>query len=302
MRGFVLAAMLAALLIASAILGGAFFYALQEERIGRNEVAAARALAAAEAGAGNVLAGWSAAREGAVLPGDSLQLAPALAPGEGAAAVVLTPLGETAVLLRSRGEDATRAARRDVALLVRLLAPRVATPAALASVTPVDAVLAGFVDGDDHVPAGWRCGAPAPLPPLAAPWDSSWSDWDSLAARATPAGRPPDAAAPVVLVEGDFEMVGGSGTGILLVTGDLRIDGGATLTGVVMVRGTLRFTGTGGRIVGAARVGAIAADPGADFAGPLVSWSSCAVVRARRTLAIPIPAEGWFWADLDGGW
>ncbi len=300
--GFVLAAMLVMLVIASAILGGAFFYALQEERIGRNQLAAARALAAAEGGAARVVADWSAAREGAVLPGESLVLAPPLAPGEGSASVVLVPLGETAAMLRSRGDDPTGTARRDVAVLVRLLAPRIQSPAALVAVAGVSPALAAAVDGDDHVPAGWSCGPPAPNRVVLAPWSAAWDDWDSLAARAVVGARLPDAATPAVLVEGDFNLIGGSGTGILLVTGDMRIDGGAMLTGVLLVRGTLTFTGSAGKIVGGVRAGSIGADSIALFSRPLISWSACAVARARRALAVPALLQGYSWADLDGGW
>lgn len=302
MRGFVLAAILVALVIASAVLGGALFYALQEERVGRNELAAARALAAAEGGAVRVVSGWSAAREGAVLPGESLSLAPALAAGEGTAQVTLLALGETAALLRSEGEDPTHTARRDVALLVRLLAPPVATPAALVAGQAVAAGIAGAVDGDDHAPQGWRCGPPAPARAVLAPWSGAWDDWDTLAAKAVAAARAPDASVPAVLVDGDFTLMGGSGTGILLVTGDMRIDGGATLTGILLVRGTLTFTGSGGRIEGAVRAGAVGADSVAVFSRPLIWWSSCAVARARRALAVPAVLPGWPWADLDGGW
>jgi hypothetical protein len=302
-RGFVFAAVAAVLVLLSALLAGAFFYALQEERLGRSGQATVRALAASEAGAAAAIAQWSPAREGALLPGDALGVTVNLPEGAGSASATVTAWGERIMLVRSRGTDPTASAAREVAVLVRLALPAVLTPAALAVTAAATMDLADHVDSSDYRLTDWRCQEPpTDVPAALSPWPEPWSDWDSLAARAVTGPVLPDAQHPVIRVPGDLDLVGGSGTGILLVEGDATIAGGAMVTGLLLVRGGLEFRGTGGLVIGAVRAGAIAAQPTALAGGPLVKWSSCAVLRARRAAARPVLVRGWSWVDLSGGW
>lgn len=301
-RGFVLATVLALLVIGSALMAGAFFYALQEERLGRNAQAAARALAAAESGADLALAGWVPGSAERLAPGDSLTGAVALPSGAGSADVTLAALGDQLVLIRAQGEDPTHVARRGVAVLGRLLLPPFAAPAALTVTRAPAGSLAGAADGSAHGVDGWTCAADSEVNvPLVAPWGGAWSDYDSLAARAVVGPVMPDASEPAVRVAGDLRLTGASGVGVLLVDGDATLDG-TTLVGILMVRGTLRVTGASSRLVGAVRAGAVWADSGVLDGGPLVSWSACAVLLARRNLAGLARITGWSWADLSGGW
>lgn len=301
-RGVVLAGVLVMLIVAGALIGGAFFYALQEERIGRNTQDAGRALAAAEAGADLAMGSSSGAALGVLAPGDSLSQVVPLPTEIGTATVTIHAIREELLLIRARGQDPTGSATREIDTLWRWLLPPFAAPAALVSATVVPASIVASVDGSDHPPSGWRCGPAMSNAAVAAPWSDPAGDWDSLAARATAGPGLPDAAHPVVLVDGDLSLTGGSGLGILLVSGDVVIDGGATLTGILVVQGQLRFSGAGGWILGAARVGSVVADPALLGGAPLVSWSSCAVLRARRSGAGFARIPGWSWSDQAGGW
>ncbi len=302
-RGFVFVAVAAVLVLLSALLAGAFFYALQEERLGRSSQAALRALAAAEAGAAAAIAQWSPSGEGLLLPGDARAVGVSLPQGAGAASATVTAWGERIMLVRSRGTDPTESAAREVALLVRLALPAVLTPAALVVTEPATLGLADQVDARDSRPAEWRCqDPPLDVPAVLSPWQEPWRDWDSLAARAVAGTGLPDAERPIVLVRGDLSLIGGTGTGILLVDGDATVNGGAMLTGLLLVRGGLTFRGIGGQITGAVRAGSIAAEPTALVGGPIVKWSSCAVLRARRAVARPVSVRGRSWVDLSGGW
>jgi hypothetical protein len=110
----------------------------------------------------------------------------------------------------------------------------------------------------------------------------------------------PDAAVPacadwlpVVVAPGDLRLVGGRGQGVLLVRGDLELEGGAEFVGPVVVLGTLRIAASGGRIVG----GALALG-GADLAGGEVIRAGCAVRRGAWAGARPRRLAGG-WAELD---
>lgn len=298
-RGFVFVTVAAVLVIAAALLSGAFFFALQEERLGRGAQASLRALAAAEAGAGRVIGAWSRTREGALLPGDSVSFAATVPSAAGAATVTVSAWGEQFMLVTSRGVDPTGLASREIAQLVRLLPPAVAVPAPLTTARPLSGWEA-YVSAGDSVLAGWRCGDARPAPKLAV-LPLPWADWDSLAAVAVSGSVLPTPANPVVVVAGRADFIGGSGRGILLVDGDATFAGGTELVGLLVVRGRFELIGTGGRVIGALRADTIAAQSSA-LSGSAVIWSSCAVARALRAVARPRAVAPWGWGDLSGGW
>ena len=93
---------------------------------------------------------------------------------------------------------------------------------------------------------------------------------------------------------GNLRMVGGSGQGVLLVTGDLVMEAGADFRGIVLVGGALHLANDS-RLQGLARVGGtVALDPAARIVG-----SSCWAVRSldavQDRLALPIPYPEWGW-------
>ena len=78
--------------------------------------------------------------------------------------------------------------------------------------------------------------------------DLDLSRVSSLADLTIPGGRygtlPAAPADGVIHIEGDAELGGGSGSGVLLVDGDLTVTGPLTFNGVVLVRGELIVSGS----------------------------------------------------------
>lgn len=107
-------------------------------------------------------------------------------------------------------------------------------------------------------------------------------EWTDLAANADRT----DPAAPmpwngITVIDGDVSLSGGSGSGLLYVTGDLRVSGGFEWTGLVYVEGVLRNTGNVWILGGVmARGGgeAVAVDFGAGT--PAILYSREALVQS----------------------
>jgi hypothetical protein len=99
---------------------------------------------------------------------------------------------------------------------------------------------------------------------------------------------------PIIAATGGTVLSGGQGQGFLLVDGDLEIGGGFEFFGTIVVRGVLRTSGAGGRVVGAILAeAAVLAGSGLAF-----TYSSCAVRRARLGAAVPEPLAERSWTQL----
>jgi hypothetical protein len=99
---------------------------------------------------------------------------------------------------------------------------------------------------------------------------------------------------PIILARGNLSVSGGSGQGILLISGDLTVDGGFAFYGPVVVRGQLIVRGGGGRFLGAVKASQASLLPsGAGSAE--VAFSGCAVSSAllARAPATPLPTRSW---------
>lgn len=90
---------------------------------------------------------------------------------------------------------------------------------------------------------------------------------------------------PVIWIDGNASINGTLGQGILIVNGDLDVQGGFQFYGPVIVKGTLRTTGTGGHFNG----GVIAANTDLGQTSVLgdavVNFSSCALMKALTASA-----------------
>jgi hypothetical protein len=86
---------------------------------------------------------------------------------------------------------------------------------------------------------------------------------------------------PVVWVDGDLTISGGQGQGVLLVSGDLTVQGNFEFYGAVIVSGSVQTVGTGGRFTGGLVVinGRLASNR--IHGNTVVRYSSCALERAR---------------------
>lgn len=100
---------------------------------------------------------------------------------------------------------------------------------------------------------------------------------------------------PVTLAEGDLRINAGSGQGVLLVRGDLVVEGGFQFRGVLLVRGTLTMLGLGGRLEGAVRAASVDLRPSPPVGTAEIRYSGCVVrtVLLRSAAATPLAPRGW---------
>ncbi len=116
------------------------------------------------------------------------------------------------------------------------------------------------------------------------------------------AGTPCADYLPVIRALGDLTLNGGSGQGVLLVDGDLRLAGGASFTGVVVAGDDIVTLAGGGTIIGAAfagdRIGGSGDHTRIDDGGA-VRYSSCAVGRALLGTALPRRVRQRWWTSMN---
>ena len=103
---------------------------------------------------------------------------------------------------------------------------------------------------------------------------------------------------PIIYGAGDLTINGDYGQGILLVEGDLRVQGGFAFYGPVYVRGELVTAGTGGHFTGGVVAANVNLDTSDVLGNALVSYSSCAIERAvlgnsSLTKLRPIAMRSW---------
>jgi hypothetical protein len=106
---------------------------------------------------------------------------------------------------------------------------------------------------------------------------------------------------PVIYTAGDLHLTGGRGQGILLVGGDLSMQGGFEFTGIVLVKGTVTTTANSSKVTGAILAENVDLGDVTSFGGtPVVAYSRCAVEAALRGAARALPLAGRGWAQVNG--
>ena len=105
---------------------------------------------------------------------------------------------------------------------------------------------------------------------------------------------------PIVYAPYDLNINGDRGQGMLLVAGNLNIQGNFTFYGTVITRGTIKLTGTGNKIVGAVMAAAVIDSTSASTASgaSTIQYSSCTVNSVLKNSATPVLARGRGWAEL----
>jgi hypothetical protein len=105
---------------------------------------------------------------------------------------------------------------------------------------------------------------------------------------------------PVILFTGSTTMNTGRGQGILIVQGNLRIQGTLIWDGIILATGNIDFHGTGGsnsRVYGGLfSANTIDVDDLISIAGaPIITYSSCAVEAVLNSAArgLPLSRRGW---------
>ncbi len=336
-RGIALVATFFVLVVLAALVAGLFFAALQAFRVGRNAAGERQAFDAAEAGLAAALGGLDAVGLG-VLAAEDTVVYSGSAPGRaGSYAAVVQRLNSELLLVRSRGRDAGGSSERALAMIARLIALPLHLPAALVSSGSVEVGPSGTVDGGDVAPDGWSCpagsdtvagvaigdrsalvvagceerdcirGAPAVLPDTAIRGqavpilgEGVWTALLGLADTVRPGGDLGDAggALPIRYVPGSLVLNATYAEGILLVDGDLVLDGGAEFAGLVVARGRLSLRGGGGKIMGAAVAAGASVGWPAGGGPAAVVHSGCVLRQVAASTARPQRLAERSWAAI----
>ena len=330
--GFAVATALFTLVVIGALAIGTLYAATHELRGGTDAIHQARAVMAAELGIEQTLAAWSREWNGALGRGYGRSWTSSTA--EGAQLTIgLTRLTDDLFLITS--EARAGPARRRVARVVRLDVDDPVLQAALLATAVIDSTPSPGVDGSDHPPAQWDCPAPGPPLPAIVVADTTSAlrlgqfDWLTLVGlahsrvtvRVTGAaprvsdeecdtaapenwgepnrwmGGPCTGYYPVIHAPSDLVMDGGRGQGVLVVEGNLTIQGGAEFTGVVLVRGAVLDGPGGGRVTGALSMAGQGATP-PSLGGTLIGFSRCAARKALLGIAMPKAVIERSWSEL----
>ena len=257
-RGFVLWTILAALVLVGAVEAAAMFEALHEQHAAENAEAALVAQSAAASGLA-IAAAQGVTPAAAVLGLDDSARVAAGGVSGGAYDVGVQRVGARLFRAAASGNDLRLGLERDLTTTLRLvpLLPA-APPAALVVRIAPDAALLARISGADTSVSGWRCPAPssggAAVRVAAGTPDSTFfalgpMRWPALRAWAGVAGRSVDSL-EVRFSHGDLELNGVRALGTVVVDGSLTLRGGASVTGLAVVTGTLVFGPGGGSILG----------------------------------------------------
>lgn len=103
---------------------------------------------------------------------------------------------------------------------------------------------------------------------------------------------------PIIHIRGNATINGVRGQGVLLVEGDLSVQGGFEFYGPVIAKGILKTAGTGGHFNGGVMAANVELDASKVIGNALVQFSSCAIATALRMSSPPMPVSRRAWADL----
>ena len=103
---------------------------------------------------------------------------------------------------------------------------------------------------------------------------------------------------PILYAPGDLKLNGGRGQGILLVGGDLEVQGGFEFYGPVIVRGSLKTTGTGGHFNGGVMAANVTLEQNVVLGNAVIQYSKCAIMAASLGSTLPTRAIQRGWADM----
>lgn len=367
-RGMALAIAIFAIVLIGAMVTGAFFVSTQEFRIGANSLVQARSLSAAEFGLSETLANWSATQSG--MPEGNTLSRQWLDQNGGTAVVRVTRLNQRAFSVVSQGAAGTgnsTAARRQLAMLLRIRMPEMGFLGALTVRGSTRLGGSSFIDGNDHNPSGWNCpaiGAPMPGVAINDPnlitfsgcnngscvsgspqilqtplanlddtyfkyGDVQWAELTAAANKTYSGGQtvngigpvttggacntavqsnwgdpgtnrttPCATHFPVIYSQGDLKITGGRGQGILLVDGDLEVQGGFMFYGPVIVKGHLKTAGTGGHFNGGVMAANVDLEQNTVLGNAVVNFSRCAIYQATINSAVPQKMMERAWVDM----
>ncbi len=104
---------------------------------------------------------------------------------------------------------------------------------------------------------------------------------------------------PIIWVEGNANINGVQGQGVLIVNGHLDVQGGFKFYGPVIVRQTVNTQGTGGHFNGGVVAANVSFDQSTVLGDAVVNYSSCAIIRALRNSAPGALFQERSWVNLN---
>jgi hypothetical protein len=125
---------------------------------------------------------------------------------------------------------------------------------------------------------------------------TNWGDPN----RASPAGKC-EGYFPIIYFGGTGSTVhisGGTGQGILLIDGDLLVDGGFQWFGPVIARGHVTTQGTGGHFNGGVMAADVDLEQNTVLGNAIIDYSKCAIDAALVGAGIPKRLKQRSWADM----
>ena len=127
---------------------------------------------------------------------------------------------------------------------------------------------------------------------------SNLKNWGDPARAATPGLC--ETYFPIIYAPGDLAINGNVGQGVLLVGGNLSIQGGFTFYGPVISRGTVKLTGTGNHINGSVLAANVIDSTSSSMlsGNSAIQYSSCANMTALQRTAMPVKAPKRSWAEM----
>jgi Tfp pilus assembly protein PilX len=103
---------------------------------------------------------------------------------------------------------------------------------------------------------------------------------------------------PIIYAGGQLTMNGGRGQGILLVEGDLHVQGGFEFYGPVIVRGILKTSGTGGHFNGGVLAANVDLDQNVVIGNAVIEFSRCTLMKALNGSATLTTAVERAWYEV----
>ncbi|MBI3982309.1 MAG: hypothetical protein HY337_05315 [Gemmatimonadetes bacterium] len=103
---------------------------------------------------------------------------------------------------------------------------------------------------------------------------------------------------PIIWLEGSANINGIQGQGILIVNGNLDVQGGFEFYGPVMVRGTINTQGTGGHFNGGVIAANVNLDQSVVLGDAVVNFSTCALTKALVSSAQATTMRERSWVNL----
>jgi hypothetical protein len=377
-RGMALAVAIFALVVAGALIAGAFFAGNQEQRVGQNSVRVQQSFGVGEAAINEVALNWKPLVYNAlkIYPTDSFVITDTATLGRtGRYSGVIRKLNSQLYMVDMTGRDRASAggtisgggARQRLGWLMRIRLLQIGIGGALTTKGSIRLAGNAMVDGRDHIPDGWttancdtvgdttKAGIRAPdsavvstgpgphvlgNPPILKDTSVHQSTFEQfgdvnytqLAALATvqlsggnyktnpkvtggacdksdltnwgdgmnPAGIC-GSYFPIIHIAGDATLNGDQGQGILLVDGDLEVQGSYQFYGITLVKGHMKTAGGGSteaHFWGAVMAENVDLELNSLTGNATLNYSKCAVVQALNMTGIVAPERSRGWSAL----